>query len=143
MNARGFTALELLVVLAVLGILLAIAAPSYQAWITRTELDRAAGLVATELQATRSAARTGILRTFSTTAGGTSVVSRGVTIPLPSATTDDARSVTFQPPFGTIQVPSGSAAPSTPVQIVVRSTRRPALFRTVSVVSLMGKVIVK
>ena len=142
-RAAGFSLLEVLVVLAVLGILLALGIPGYQRWITRTELDRAAGLVATEIQTTRSAARRGDVQTFQTTANGTSVTSRGVNITLPTAKTDAAVELRFQPPFGTIQAPSGSASPTTPVNVIVRSTRDPNLFRTVSVVSLMGKVIVK
>nr|WP_256434976.1 prepilin-type N-terminal cleavage/methylation domain-containing protein [Deinococcus sp. JMULE3] len=142
-GTQGFSLLEVLFVVTILGILLALGVPSYQRWITRTELDRAAGLVATEIQTTRSAARKGTVQTFTATAGGTSVVSRGTTLNLPTAKTDGAVSLTFQPPFGTIQTPAGAVAPITPVNVIVRSTRDPNLFRTVSVVSLMGKVIVK
>ncbi|GGM38318.1 hypothetical protein GCM10008956_13400 [Deinococcus arenae] len=142
-GAQGFSLFELLVVLAVLGILLAIGIPAYQGWIARTELDRAVSLVATELQTTRSAARKGSLQTFAATAGDTRFVSRGRTVELPSARIESDLTLTFQPPFGTIQTPVGATAPTTPLSVVVRSTRKSSLLRTVSVVSLMGKVIVK
>ena len=139
----GFTLLEVLVVIAVIGILLAIGMPSYQAWITRTELDRAASIVSTEINAARSAARNGAAQTVTLTAGGTSVQSRGLTIPLPSARSKEDVILVFEPPYGTLQAQVGAVNPVTPQVMTVQSTRDPARTRTLSVVSLMGKVIVQ
>lgn len=142
-HVTGFTILELLAVLAVMAVLFAIGVPAYQGMIARTELDRAVSLITTEIQSTRSEARKGTLQSVTASAGGTTIVSRGRTLTLPAAKTDGAFTVTFQPPFGTIQTPTGSVTPVTPVSVVVRSTRKSSLFKTISVVSLMGKVVVK
>nr|WP_255578717.1 MULTISPECIES: type II secretion system protein [unclassified Deinococcus] len=139
----GFTLLEVLVVIAVIGILLAIGMPSYQAWITRTELDRAASIVSTEINAARSAARNGAAQTVTLTANGTSIQSRGLTITLPSARSKENVTLVFEPPYGTLQAQAGAVNPVTPQVMTVQSTRDPARTRTLSVVSLMGKVIVQ
>ena len=53
---RAFTLIELIVVIAVIGILVAIAYPSYLTQIRRNRLDEAASLVYAQAQAARSSA---------------------------------------------------------------------------------------
>lgn len=130
----GFTLLELLVVLAVLGVLLALATPSYLRWRDASLLRQAQTLVAAELDRARSEAkRTNSPRSVTWTA--TSFAGRplegGVTIASPPQT------VTYVQPYGTLQAVGGTLPA---YEITLRRGTRSAPVR---VVGVFGKAVVK
>lgn len=55
-NGKGFTLLELLIVIMLIGIISAIALPGFQGWMVKSRLNGAARQVMTELMETRSKA---------------------------------------------------------------------------------------
>ena len=55
-NSKGFTLIELMIVIAILGILAGIAAPNFQTYMTRMRLNGAARQIMTDLMEARSKA---------------------------------------------------------------------------------------
>ena len=58
-NSKGFTLIELMIVIAILGILAGIAAPNFQTYMTRMRLNGAARQIMTDLMEARSKAVSG------------------------------------------------------------------------------------
>ncbi|MFC5849564.1 pilus assembly FimT family protein [Deinococcus petrolearius] len=136
MNRGGFTLLEMLVVLGILGILLAIGTPGYLRWLAGLETQGAAVELAQQIQRVRTEAKRGTEQSVQTVLGSSSVTVGSRSVVLSGATVQTSDTLTFQPPYGTL-------TGATPRVMTVRSTRYPSLTRTVRVISIMGRVIVQ
>ncbi len=134
----GFTLVEMLAVLAIIGLLMSLGTPVYLRWIAGNEASNAARTLTQEI----SRVRTQVKRldapiTLVVANGGSSVVSdRTVTLPLSSVA--GGLSLTFVPPYGTL-----ASGTTTPQSVTLRSTRNTSVSRQVSVVSLFGKAVVQ
>ena len=134
----GFTLVEMLAVLAIIGLLMTLGIPTYFRWIATNEVTNAAQTLTQEVARVRTQVkRRDAPITLIVTDGGSSVVSdRTVSMPLSSVA--GGLTLTFVPPYGTLA--SGTA---TPQSVTVRSTRNASVSRQVSVVSLFGKTVVR
>jgi type IV fimbrial biogenesis protein FimT len=111
----GFTVIELMVVVAVLGVIAALAAPSFAGYIARTRLNGAANEAFSDLQYTRSEAIqrfTPARITFSSSGYVIDVPSTGATLRTVTWTGGTTGSVnmvvTFDPVRGTATVAGGA-----------------------------------
>ena len=137
-RSGGFSILELLVVLAVVGILFAIATPSYLAWQVRTSTREAAVQLARSIDRARiDTKRTGVSITVSATELDPFVfVVDGTDQSLPSLVeVTSTSSVSFNPPYGTQE--------EAEVEFRIVSTRDASVGRTVRVVGVLGKVVIE
>ena len=138
----GFTLLEMLVVMVIIGIITAVGVPSFRTWQIRTVVENAAQQFARDIDKQRieakrlntpqvievvnlSSYKVGTV-TKTMPPGTTVVLNNTATMPNP---------LTFYPPYGTTD-------PNIP-SYTIGSTAISSIFRTVSVISLLGKVIVK
>ena len=137
-TGAGFTLVEMLAVLAIIGLLMSLGTPVYLRWIAGNEASNAARTLTQEI----SRVRTQVKRldapiTLTVTSGNSSVVSdRTVTLPLSSVA--GGLILTFVPPYGTL-----ASGTTTPQSVTLRSTRNTSVSRQVSVVSLFGKAVVQ
>lgn len=134
---QGFSIIEVLLVIALIGILVALATPTYRAWQDRATTREAAVQLARAVDRARiDAKRTGAPVTLSTTAAAGAFVIEGVSSALPAIVElASTSSVTFVPPFGT----QGESE----VVFVVRSRRDATVEQTVRVVGVLGKVVIE
>ena len=134
----GFTLVEMLAVLAIIGLLMSLGTPVYLRWIAVNEVTNAARTVTQEVARVRTQVkRLNAPITLVVANGGSSVVSdRTVTLPLSSVT--GQLNLIFVPPYGTLS--SGTA---TPQSVTIRSSRNSSVSRQVSIVSLFGKAVVQ
>ena len=106
---KGFTLIELMIVVAIIGILAAVALPAYQDYTVRAK--------ASELILAASGARNAISEKFQTSPGDTANAGAGVTIPVVgkiiSAAVDNG---------GTVSVRGGTATTSTGQNITITVT---------------------
>lgn len=137
-TGAGFTLVEMLAVLAIIGLLVALGTPVYLRWIAVNEVTNAARTLTQEVARVRTQVkRLDAPITLVVVNGGSSVVSdRTVTLPLSSVT--GQLNLTFVPPYGTLS--SGTA---TPQSVTIRSSRNSSVSRQVSIVSLFGKAVVQ
>jgi type IV fimbrial biogenesis protein FimT len=117
---RGFTLLELMVVISVTGILLAVAVPSFGAMLARMRLEGAGNELATDLQYSRSeASRRRANVNLASAAGGAGYnITSGATtlksVTMPSGVTLSASvTATFEPLRGLSNAASWTASNST------------------------------
>ncbi|MFC4636734.1 Tfp pilus assembly protein FimT/FimU [Deinococcus hohokamensis] len=150
MKDQGFTMVELLVVIGIIGILSAIAVPSYIGWLARVEAQSAANTLAQQMQRARTEAKRGTAQKITTTAGSKTITLTPVervagawvatgsgvrTTTLEGATIQTTADLVFMPPYGSVEVGTVPQAYS------VQSVRRTAISRSIRVISLMGKVV--
>jgi len=148
LKRSGFTLLEILVVLAVVGVLLGLATPSYLRWRANSITNEAALQFASDIERTRTEAKRrntrmrielasgtaakGYLRIDLTSGARTSIsLPRGVRL----ERLGESMGATFFPPYGTTDAPLRSFA--------VRWHNDAAITRTIRVVGVTGKVIVQ
>jgi prepilin-type N-terminal cleavage/methylation domain-containing protein len=145
LKRSGFTLLEGLVVLAVLGILLAIATPSYLRWQANTVTNEAALQFARDIERTRTEAKRlntpmrielasdNSYRRINVASGATTSISLPPGVRLVGL--GASMGATFSPPYGTTDAPLRSFA--------VSWRNDASIERTVRVVGVTGKVIVQ
>ncbi|WP_234553357.1 GspH/FimT family pseudopilin [Thermus caliditerrae] len=143
---RGFSLLEVLIVLGIIGVLLALVAPNYLRWRAQAQLDEAARSLAWTLQQARAEAKRSnssrCVKVFQNGwASGTncdnlnqpSTTLKEITISTNYANTPPL-SVVFHPPYGTTDAP---------LKKFTLTHQRAQLQRSVHVVGVIGKVIVR
>jgi prepilin-type N-terminal cleavage/methylation domain-containing protein len=138
-RGHGMTLVELLIVLAMVGVLAALSTPLYVAWRADTQVQEAAVRFARDVDATRHLAkRTGIARTVAATGGATTYTVAGRTVelgPQIAFTGTATTSTTFAPPYGTKE---------TPVETYTIAHRRfAAAARTVRIVGVTGEAVIR
>lgn len=146
MRRGGFTLLEVLVVIGVLGILLAVGVPSYLNWLASVQVQGAAVSLAQQIHRVRTEVKRAALPTagtqpqlqVATTSGSGTFTAGGRTVTLDGATIQTTGTLTFQAPYGTLALTS-----SLPQTFTLRSTRNTSKTRTVRVISVLGKVVVQ
>ncbi len=146
---RGFSLLELLLVVAIIGVLGAIATPTFRRSTDAARLNEAAAQIAADLQRVRSSAqRTNQNATFALTSGSPqrytltiSGVSTTRTLPtnVQVATTPAPLTLTYFAPFGERER-AGTPAPTARLDLTLRNRTLPP--RYVKVVGVTGKVYV-
>lgn len=155
MKTSGFTLIEILLVIAIIGILLALGIPSYLNWIAASETQRDAQTLVREIQQARTLAKRGTAQRLTTTANSNVVTITPVefvssawsavsgasvrTIALERANVGTARTLVFTPPYGAMD----TTVSTTPQTFTLTSTRRNTTTRTVDVISLMGKAVIR
>lgn len=148
----GVTLVELLVVLAVLGILLGIATPGYLAWRNSVMIQEAQQAIVAALARERSEAkRMNEARRLNFTATGatvtrytpTAVAGRAYTWPHGVTVSTSTAGVVFVPPYGEAREVSGSGWGSSPPASFGLSVMRGGKSRDVRVVGVFGKAVVK
>lgn len=148
MKRSGFTLIEGLVVLAVLGVLIGLATPSYLRWRATSITNEAALQFARDIERTRTEAKRRNTPMRIELASGTAAQSyvridvvSGVrsSINLPAGVRlerlGESMGATFFPPYGTTNAPLRSFA--------VNWQHDAAITRTIRVVGVTGKVIVQ
>ena len=144
----GFTFLEMLVVLTIIGILVAVGLPNLITWQIRTTVDNAAQQFARDIDRQRIETKRlntpqviEVVNLSSYKVGTvTKTMPPGTTVVLNAPTMSNP--LTFYPPYGTFYPPYGTTEPIAPIY-TIRSTRNSSIFRTVRIVSLLGKVVVQ
>jgi type IV pilus assembly protein PilA len=134
---RGFTMIEIIIVLAVLAILLAIATPNYQRWRASVQVQQMAQQLAQDISKQRSEARrTNTSKTLTVASNQYSLNGNTITMPSTISLTPDAStSLTFAPPYGS------SGSPLRTFTLTWKSNT--SIERKVRVVGVMGKVIIQ
>ncbi|MFD1729883.1 hypothetical protein ACFSC4_30755 [Deinococcus malanensis] len=138
----------MLIVIGIIGVLMGLAMPTYLGWLAASEAQQAATTLAQEIQRVRTDVKRATLSTtgaqpqasLTTTANSTSFTAAGRTVSLSNARIQTARTLTFEAPYGTLVLPTGTSLPLT---ITVSSSRNATKTRTVRVISLLGKVVVQ
>ena len=134
----GFTLIEMLVVLAIIGLLMTLGTPAYLRWIATNDVTNAAQTLTQEVARVRTQVkRRDAPITLVVTDGGSSVVSDR-TVPLSLSSVTGALNLTFVPPYGTL-----ATGTVTPQSVTIHSTRNAGVSRQVSIVSLFGKTVVQ
>lgn len=135
MKTRGFTLLEILVVIAVIAILLGIATPSYLRWRDASLLRQAQMLVSTELTKERTTAkRTNSARavTWTATTFNGKTLDGGVKI------NETPQTITFVQPYGTLKEDASGSVPEYEITL-----KKGSLSAVVRVTGVFGKPIAK
>lgn len=143
---RGFSLLEVLIVLGVLGVLLALVAPNYFRWRIQAHLDETARSLAWTLQQARAEAkRSNSSRCVKVFQNGWASGTDCSDLNTPSTTLKEIAistnyantpplTIVFHPPYGTTDAPLKKFTLTHP---------RTQLQRSVHVVGVIGKVIVR
>lgn len=155
MKTSGFTLLEILIVIGIIGLLTAIALPNYLTWLASSQTSRDAQTLVREIQQARTLARRGTAQRLTTTANSSVVTITPVafassawspitgaavrTVTLEGAKVGAARTLVFTPPYGAMD----TTVSTTPQTFTLTSTRRSTTTRTVDVISLMGKAVIR
>lgn len=150
-EGQGFTLLELLMVIAVIGILLAVSSAQYAQFIQSTRVKEAATFVQQRLAATQASAKqkneAWVFKVKDKTtfqAGPTGSVT-DISLPagteFDSATVTALATVTFVPPYGARSDYQNTTTGVTSFGVV--SSVNAAKTRTVKIVSLLGQVVVQ
>ncbi|MFC4426778.1 pilus assembly FimT family protein [Deinococcus navajonensis] len=138
MRTAGFTLLEILIVVAVIGILSSIGAVSYSRWIANNDAQLAAATLTQRIQEARTLAKRGTTNVvLSTVADSTTFTSNGRTYSVQAATIKTAQTLTFQPPYGVL------SNTTYPIDVTVQSTRNSTVTRKIRIISMLGKVIIQ
>ncbi|ACO45511.1 prepilin-type N-terminal cleavage/methylation domain-containing protein [Deinococcus deserti] len=138
MRRAGFTLIEVLVVIAMIGILSVIGAGSYSRWLANNDVQLAAATLTQRIQEARTLAKRGTANVVLTTvADSATFTSNGKTYSVPAATIKTAQTLTFQPPYGVL------SNPTYPIDVTVQSTRNSAVTRKVRIISMLGKVVIQ
>lgn len=145
---RGFSLLEFLIVLGILGLLLTLTTPTYLRWRAQAQLDEATRSLAWAFQQARAEAKrtnaTRCVKVFSNPAGWAvgqdcaSLSQPTQTLPNLNISTNHPSfpvSVPFTPPYGTTDAPLK--------KFTLSHTRYPNLTRSVHVIGVIGKVVVR
>lgn len=138
MTRWGFSLLELLVILAVLGILMGLGTPSYLTWRANAVVTEATQQFARDIDQQRTQAkRTNAPRSIRVASSSTYELN-GRTVSLPAGVSFASASPTviiFLPPYGTKDTAVDT------YRLV--SASRPSIGRTIRVVGVTGKVVIK
>lgn len=137
-DIKGFSLVESLIVLAVIGTLLAVMMPNYQNWRERTRLKEATTQFASDLDKQRSETkRLNTQHQMSLASDGKSYTLTGVTklVPEGITITGSGVPVIFNPPYGTVTLPLNS--------FTVSLDYKQAISMTVRVIGIVGKVILE
>ena len=144
---RGLSLLELLIVLAVLGLLLGLGVPNFLRWRAQAEVDEAARSLAQAFQYARAEAkRTNADRCVRVWRDGFSAGASCAALSAPTQrfsrvqvsgnySTFPPLDVVFQHPYGTTDAPLK--------KLTLQHTRYPDLTRSVHVIGVIGKVVVR
>lgn len=152
MNRRGFTLLEVLTVVAVIGILVAIGIPPYQGYLQRLTVQQGVQQLARDVDRARSQARrTNSCRVF-TLAGTAAYQIQSYASPNCSGT---PTTETLNMPAGTLlnlksaqgsasfRPPYGLNFTAVPVDVTVASTVNANISRTLRITAVMGSVVIQ
>ncbi len=141
---KGFTVLELLIVCAIIGILIAVGFVSFRGAIDRSRLSEASAQVVADLQRVRSAAQRYNQNASFTTAGKTvtsytvSLGGQNLTYTLPAGTqlaSSDKLNLTYSAPFGEVGM--------TNTDLTLSLQKQPTQTRVIKVLGVTGKVYLK
>ncbi|GAA6742929.1 MULTISPECIES: GspH/FimT family pseudopilin [Thermus] len=143
---QGFSLLEFMILLGVLGLLLGLGIPNYLRWRAQAQLDEAARSLAWTLQQARAEAkRTNSPRCVKVFQNGWASGTQCATLNAPSTTLTGMTistnytgapplTVEFQPPYGTTDAP---------LKKFTLTHQRAQLQRSVHVVGVIGRVVVR
>jgi len=145
---RGLSLLELLIALAVLGLLLGLGVPNFLRWRAQAEVDEAARSLAQAFQYARAEAkRANANRCVRVWRDGFAVGASCAALSAPTQRFSRVQvsesnyssfpplDVVFRPPYGTTDAPLK--------RLTLRHTRYPDLTRSVHVIGVIGKVVVR
>lgn len=141
---EGFSMIEIIIILAVLGIFLGVGTPSYLRWRAETQVQQAATQIAQSLEQQRSAAkRNNEAREVRFSSGDQfRVADRDYTLPQGvSLVLAEPVTVTYFPPYGARTAGGAEVAPNEAVEL--RWHGNDSIRRVVRVVGVMGKTVIK